>query len=417
LVIQVPSGEKRKIACGTRVMRPRMSPHALRIAWWTSDANGQRDLWSVAVDGNGAAKLTDDEALDFDPEWSPDGRFVYFSSDRGGNINLWRLPVDEASGRALGAPEPVTNGAQGWSYAASFSRDGKRLAFVAGGPQSSVEKVRFDPVAEVVVGQPTRLARGQSPSAHGDLVTYSTVNAREDIEVISVSGSGRRRLTADNFRNRFPRFSADGSRIAFYSNRGGHGYEAWSIRPDGSDAKQLSLSGQMYYPVWSPDGKRIASCSSSVGYLFDPERAWTEQTPTQLPRLPDGTAEGASFCPSAWSPDGNKLVGIANNSQGGAWLLDLTKNRYQKFSIGEPRHSAWIATGDDGFSTFLSDSRRVLCGQYGRLTLIDTVSGKSHTVLSFPRDWVDVSSLSSNDQWIYYERHFSEGDIWMATLK
>ena len=73
--------------------------------------------------------LTNDSAIDWSPVWSPDGRDVYFSSDRGGAMNLWRMPVDPSTGKALGAPEPVTMGAQASSGLPSFSKDGKRLAF------------------------------------------------------------------------------------------------------------------------------------------------------------------------------------------------------------------------------------------------------------------------------------------------
>ena len=39
--------------------------------------------------------VTSDAAIDWSPVWSPDGRFIYFSSDRGGAMNLWRIAVDQ----------------------------------------------------------------------------------------------------------------------------------------------------------------------------------------------------------------------------------------------------------------------------------------------------------------------------------
>ncbi|MGH9240361.1 MAG: TolB family protein, partial [Vicinamibacterales bacterium] len=49
------------------------------------------------------------------PVWSPDGKFIYFSSDRGTALNLWRIAVDESSGAAGGAPEPPNDAAAGGS--------------------------------------------------------------------------------------------------------------------------------------------------------------------------------------------------------------------------------------------------------------------------------------------------------------
>ena len=111
------------------------SPDGSRIAYWgVRGQTGQRDLWTVAADGsdaaNGGVSVTDDAALDWNPTWSPDGRYLYFSSTRGGPMNLWRVRIDERSGRVLGEPEPVTTPST-WSGDLSFSRDGTRLAFAS----------------------------------------------------------------------------------------------------------------------------------------------------------------------------------------------------------------------------------------------------------------------------------------------
>ena len=46
--------------------------------------------------------------VDWNPVWSPDGRFLFFSSDRGGSMNLWRVPIDERTGATLGPPEALS---------------------------------------------------------------------------------------------------------------------------------------------------------------------------------------------------------------------------------------------------------------------------------------------------------------------
>ena len=50
--------------------------------------------------GGARVPVTKDAAVDWSPVWSPDGRFIYFSSDRGGAMNLWRIDVDQSTGRA-----------------------------------------------------------------------------------------------------------------------------------------------------------------------------------------------------------------------------------------------------------------------------------------------------------------------------
>jgi hypothetical protein len=89
-------------------MQPAWSPHGHRIAYWGLVGDSvQRDLWTVAPSGGDPVRLTNDAAVDWSPAWSPDGRFVYYCSDRTGQFNVWRIGVDEAT-VDRGAPTPVT---------------------------------------------------------------------------------------------------------------------------------------------------------------------------------------------------------------------------------------------------------------------------------------------------------------------
>ena len=106
-VIDVSTGERRQVTAGDAV-QPSWSPHGHRIAYWAADATGQRDLWTMPAQGGAPVAVTNDRFVDWSPIWSPDGRYLFFSSDRGGSMNLRRVPVDEATGLAKGDPEPVT---------------------------------------------------------------------------------------------------------------------------------------------------------------------------------------------------------------------------------------------------------------------------------------------------------------------
>jgi Tol biopolymer transport system component len=68
--------------------------------------------------------LTDDGYLEADPAWSPDGRFVAYSSDRAGSMDLYVRDMGTGSTRRLTS----TPGAEA---AASWSPDGARIAFVS----------------------------------------------------------------------------------------------------------------------------------------------------------------------------------------------------------------------------------------------------------------------------------------------
>jgi dipeptidyl aminopeptidase/acylaminoacyl peptidase len=82
-----------------RVGDPQVSPDGSRVVFTVNtvdfDHNHRAsDLWLVRIDGTGLRRLTSSPADDGDPQWSPDGRSVWFLSKRGGSRQVWRLPID-----------------------------------------------------------------------------------------------------------------------------------------------------------------------------------------------------------------------------------------------------------------------------------------------------------------------------------
>ncbi len=82
-----------------------------------------------------------------------------------------------------------------------------------------------------------------------------------DIYIMPIEGSGTTaatRLTSGPAFDMQPKFSADGSRIAFSSDRDGL-WNIWTMTPDGKDAKQISRERRWFVnsPAWSPDGRFI----------------------------------------------------------------------------------------------------------------------------------------------------------------
>ena len=87
-------------------------------------------------------------------------------------------------------------------------------------------------------------------------------NARpRQIWVVPVAGGAPKQVTREGSRNERPRWSPDGKRLAFISNRGGS-MQIWTMNPDGSDAKQVTrLSTEASGVTWSPDGQNFVFTS------------------------------------------------------------------------------------------------------------------------------------------------------------
>lgn len=163
--------------------------------------------------------MTSDLAVDWNPVWSPDGGSLYFASDRGGGLNLWRVPIDEASGKTRGEPEPMTLPSL-WAGHFSVSRDGKSIAYFAFSELANIQKIPFDPASEKA-GQPIPLLSGsrsmQTPnvSPDGEWVVFRSRGQKEDLFLVRADGTGLRQLTDDPHRDRGPNWSPDGKSIAF----------------------------------------------------------------------------------------------------------------------------------------------------------------------------------------------------------
>ncbi|HEX6463204.1 MAG TPA: protein kinase, partial [Vicinamibacterales bacterium] len=86
-VVDAAGGAPAKIFAGDAVQPAWSRPLGKRIAFWAS-RGGQRDIYTIPAEGGDPVPVTNDVPTDWAPAWSPDGRFVYFSSDRGGPMGL-----------------------------------------------------------------------------------------------------------------------------------------------------------------------------------------------------------------------------------------------------------------------------------------------------------------------------------------
>jgi len=68
---------------------------------FTSDRGGNVDLWEVDIASGRLQRLTDHAAIDWDPHPAPDGKSLYWSSSRGGHFEIWTASLDGASPRQV----------------------------------------------------------------------------------------------------------------------------------------------------------------------------------------------------------------------------------------------------------------------------------------------------------------------------
>ena len=423
--VEVASGRTRRIAEADAV-QPSWSPDGQRLAYWGLAKGGsQRDIWTVAAGGGPPVPVTRDSAMDWSPAWSHDGRHLYFSSDRGGSMNLWRVAIDERSGGVAGEPEPATTPAA-FAHHAGFSRDGRRLAFVSTAIEQELQRVPFDPVAERVVGAPEALVRDirriafPHVSPDGDWVVYSQTDPREDLVLNRLDGSGRRALTDDAFLDRRPRFSPDGKRIAFYSNRGGN-YEIWDMARDGGGLRQLTRDPDRRnarYPIWAPDGSRLLFSRAGITGLIVAADGSLDSPP--LRELPSYPTHPDGFVALDWSADGRSIAGMLVSpagERGGIAAFDLEDDTYTTI-LDFGTWPQWLP--DSRRLVFQSPPRSDASSghEYPRgegLFVMDRATRAVRELLAMPEITLAYPSVSPDGKWIVFVHMAPKADIWILT--
>jgi Tol biopolymer transport system component len=415
--VKVDSGEKRLIAKGDAV-QPAWSPDGRWIAYWgLPEGGGQRDLWIIDSRGGSPIQITSDPAIDWNPVWSPDGQYLYFSSDRGGTMSLWRIRIDPSSGEAIGQPEGFTVPAE-FSAHLSISRDGKKILYSALEPRSNIEKIGFDPDRPALVPPAQMVTRGTTPfmdadpSPDGEWITMRTGVNPEDIYVCRSDGTELRKLTDDPFKDRGPRWAPDGKRILFYSERSGR-YEFWSIKPDGSGLQQItkttgSLVGSS--PVLSPEGNRLAFFSEFRANIIDITGSLPITKFQPLPSFPVGDQR---FIISSWSPDGKKLVGLVvrQTTAIGIYTYIFENQKYEKLIDTD----APVGAGGPGSIFWLNDSRHIVY-RGDDLRLVDSQTKKSQIIALLDPE-ISGFRPSKDNRSLYYTRSSQESDVWLLNIK
>jgi Tol biopolymer transport system component len=227
--------------------------------------------------------VTSDVAVDWAPVWSPDGHFLYFASDRGGSMGIWRIAIDEASGRPQGAPEVIAAGADGSMDLPHLSVDGSSLIFRSMIESTNPAAIAFDPKTERA-GE-VRLLQHRTGnlipmdvSPDGQWIALNNLFERQqDIFIMRPDGTGLTRLTDDMARDWFPRFTPDSTAVTFISNKSG-AYDGWFIRLDGSNRIRLTdlPNDEVNIAMLAPDGRRLLAMGEKGTKIGSPPWPITE---------------------------------------------------------------------------------------------------------------------------------------------
>ena len=217
------TGKRRAITSpgGTECdLYPTISPDGRSLAFVRYFSHAQGEVFISNSDGSGVRQVTSLRHVISGITWTSDGKSLVFASNHTGEYRLWEIAATGGNMRTL----------------------------------PTVGASPSDPV--VVPGSQTLLYTASAQN--WNIWQMPLVHDKAVMPVRLISSSGR---------NHSPRYSPDGSRIAFVSDRSGH-WEIWLCNQNGGDPIQLTHIGGSWVGglSWSPDGRQIAFDARPKGH-------------------------------------------------------------------------------------------------------------------------------------------------------
>jgi eukaryotic-like serine/threonine-protein kinase len=323
-------------------IEPAYSHDGRRIVFVRKGSGPYSELAWIDLSSRHVQYITDDKALTLSPVWSADNEFVYFSSSRGGTMNLWKVAAQG------GTPVQITAG-RGDDAELDLSADGRKIIFASHRSGINLQEVALDSATENgrkwLTTDASRGTLSPAYSPDGRRISYFTNRKgaeHESIWIMDGDGSNPVKMVEDSYINVFPRWSSDGQSLMFTSRH--RGIEAPRI------LRRLSLSGTVPEELplvlveagWgdvAPDGRIVFRASSGQVQVFDPRDKKTQTM---------NSVRGGFF---TWSRDGQHLATIVSAQQvgdkdAGVWVYDLNGGVPQQLFRGWVAAYAWAGADE-----------------------------------------------------------------------
>jgi Tol biopolymer transport system component len=388
--------------------RPLYSPDGSRIAF-TSSRTGNGDVYVLALRSGDLTRLTFDDAVELVNGWSPDSRFVYFSSashDLTGMNDVWRVSVDGGTPMAVAADRYATE------YFAAPSPAGGTVAITARGNAGSqwwrnghshLDESEIWLVREATAKSPPAYepvtkggAKDAWPMWSADAKTLYFMSDRSGAQNIwahPLSGSPHALTTFKDGRAIWPTISRDGKTIAFERN-----LAIWTVDTAGGQPHQVSIAlrgapaaaavehgtftDQIQELALSPDGRKIAftvhgdvfsaSAKDAPAASGQTAPAVSAQAGGDAARVTATTAEEFGL---VWAPDSRRLAYVSDrDGNEHLFLYDFGTGRETQLTKGADRDRAPVFSPDGKAIAYMRANRE--------LRVVDAATGQDRVLVS-----------------------------------
>jgi serine/threonine protein kinase/Tol biopolymer transport system component len=373
----VDGSDSRKLITVSGVpFAPRFSPDGRHLRFTIRDTNQHTSsLWEVSADGKGLHPVLPDwntPAQEFGGTWTPDGKYFLFESTRDHTQNIWALREGGSLFRKAGSqPTQLTVGPLMFSNPI-LSTDGSKLFVI--GQQRRFDLVRLDGKSQQFSVYFPGVSAGEADfQSNGEWVTY-VAHPGLTLWRSKPDGSSRTQLTFAPMQAHMPRWSPDGTRIAFMGSRPGKPWKIFVVPAEGGTPQEVTAGDRNQGdPTWMPKGDAIVFAGMpwlEYGTSADPNVHIIDLKSSQISDLPESENLFSPRC----SPDGRYVAALSADSTK-MMLYDMEKKSW-----------AQLAESRFGFENWSHDGRYLYAEDYSDktddLARVSVANGKVERLIS-----------------------------------
>jgi Tol biopolymer transport system component/DNA-binding winged helix-turn-helix (wHTH) protein len=347
------TGEKRRLTSPPASVigdcSPAFSPDGKSLAFVRVISAVVGEVYLVSANGGEPKQLTFSGEGISNLAWTPDGREIVYSSRYGGKSNLLRIPVDG------GSPQWLSESGNSAQYPA-FSLHGNRLAWVRNTDNTDIFRIAINNKTEAKEQSANLIpstAIETSPRYSPDGKRIAFVSNRSGSDEIWVSGSeGENPVRLTSFRGPLvgsPSWSPDSRQIVFDCRPEGNA-DIFTISSEGGQPRRLTTDmAEDIVPSWSRNGRWIYFTSNRSGRL----QVW--KIPADGEEATQVTEQGG-FDPVE-SPDGQWLYFTADRGSSAIWRMATNGGKEMPlFDFHQKNYSRMWTVTDEGIYFAIPES-------------------------------------------------------------
>ncbi|HWY58937.1 MAG TPA: protein kinase [Terriglobales bacterium] len=360
---------------------PRFSPDGRRLRFTVRNADQRTSsLWEVSPDGRNLHPVLPQwskPAQDFGGTWMPDGEYFLFESTRDHTQNIWALREGGSwlskTGLHKAGVEPtqLTVGPLIFSDPTP-SLDGKKLFVI--GQQRRFDLIRLNGKSQFSIYVPGVSAGEADILRNGEWMTY-VAHPELTLWRSKPDGSSRTQLTYAPMQAHSPRFSADGTQIAFMASaRPGRPWKIFVINAEGGTPREVTTGDRNQGDAtWTPSGNSIVFAGIpwlDYGTATGPDIHIVDLKTSRVSDVPGSENLFSPRC----SLDGRHVAALSADSTK-LMLYDMEKKTWTQLAMSRFGFENWSHDGKYLYAEDYSDKA-------DDLVRVNVANGKMERLLS-----------------------------------